>query len=235
MKTVSILLAILFLATFPARAHELRSDSLQDEIIIDTVYALTINDTMPDYDFHYMAYRGEWLKIVVTDVQTGDTIQAIEDDFGVSSDQYEYVEPLWMMDLNYDGYGDLMILTGMHQILGSKSYSYWLYNPMAGRFERNERMSSLLNDEPEFDLTNRTVKTFSVDYPGTSNRHDDTYKFINGSYVLIRRLKCSVQANPESHSKAEWIWSLEERINDKLKMIKKHFGEDMPAWAKELE
>ncbi|HEY9165242.1 MAG TPA: hypothetical protein VIS48_03675 [Candidatus Kryptonia bacterium] len=235
MKILSMLIAILFFAPFPTKAQGLPSDSLQDEIVIDTVYVLTINDTMPNYSFHYMAYRGEWLKIVVSDVETGDTIQTIEDDFGVSSDQSEYVEPLWMMDLNYDGYGDLMLLTGMHQILGRSSYSYWLYNPKIGRFGRDERMSSQLNDEPEFDLTNRTVKTFSVDYPGTFNREDDTYKFINGSYVLIRRLKCSVQANPEREGNTQWIWSLEELSSGKLKMVKKHIGPAMPAWAKELE
>jgi hypothetical protein len=190
---------------------------------------------MPDYSFHYMAYRGERLKIVVSNLETGDTIQTVEDDFAVSPDQYEDVEPFWMMDLNYDGYGDLMILTGMHQILGRRYYSYWLYNPKIGRFERDEEMCSFLNEEPEFDLAHRTVKTFSVDYPGTSDREDDTYQFIKGSYVLIRRLKCSVQVNPESEDNTEWIWSLEERINEKLKMIKKHVGPEMPSWAKELE
>lgn len=235
MKIMSKVLIFLPITLFHCKAQALSSNSFPEEIAKDTTYVLTVNDTMPIFSFHYTAYHDEELKIVVSNPKTGDVIQTIEDDFDVSPDQYEGLEPLWMMDLNYDGYGDLVILTGMQPILGSRIYSYWLYNPRIGCFERDENMCANLNEEPEFDLDKRTVKTFSVQYPMTFNRDSKTYRFISGSYVLIRRLKCDVHASQGSKDDSEWIWSLEELINGKLTIVKKHVGSDIPDWAKELE
>jgi len=235
MIILSILLILLPFGTSQSQVQVSSSDSLKNRSVIDTVFVLTVNDTMPHFRFHYTAYQGDRLEIVVSNLETGDTIQIIRHEFAVSLDPEESFEPFRMMDINYDGYTDLVLLTGQQDILGWQSYSYWLFQPSTGLFKLDEDLSSLLNDEPHFDLRNRIVKTSFVSYPNTSSREHDTYKFMNGSYVLIRRLKCDTYLDSDSTGSVRWVWTLEQWTHDKLLLTKKHIGFDAPRWALELE
>jgi hypothetical protein len=231
MKTILVLLFSSVFISLPASAQLVPSDSSDGQIAFDTVYVITVHDAMPKFRLHYVAHWGDSLKIVVSNMHTGGTLQIIEDDFAVSPDMYTYTNPLRIIDVNYDGYADLMITTATQYMLGWPRYSYWLFQPKTGLFKRDEGLSSLLNDAPKFDLHNRLVKTLHIDYPETFRTENDTYRFLNGSYILIDRLKHDQVLLSDS---MKWVWTLEKRIHGKMTIVKKHAGFDPsydPEWG----
>jgi hypothetical protein len=239
MKTIVFLYILTFCSLIPIRGQDTLPVVGETRPVSDTTYVLSLNDTMPKLRCRCISYDNLKLSVVLSRVHSPDTLQLIEEDLYVPEQRYDAkANPIRLIDVNYDGYRDLMITTSQQEILGRQGYSYWLYQPKTGNFERSDTLSLMLNDEPEFNTRDRTVKTSSVGYPNTSNSEIDTYKYVRGTYILIRRLKCETITDLDATGHYQWIYTLEERIAGKLKSTRRQvvsYNQRLPIWARELE
>ena len=80
--------------------------------------------------------------------------------------------PIKLVDINFDGYDDIKILTGEH--LGSnKKFDYFLYNKNNNDFEVTDAGSELSGSSVEFDPKNKSVRVFGSD--GYHSYYQDQY------------------------------------------------------------
>ncbi len=81
-------------------------------------------------------------------------------------------------DVNFDGFLDVAILTGVGYGGVNMFYDYYIFNPVTGQAERDEVLTELGN--PEFDQVAKTITTPEKNGP---DYEITTYEFKNGKYV----------------------------------------------------
>lgn len=93
-----------------------------------------------------------------------------------------YEEDLRAIDVNFDGYKDLVLLD-WYGATGNKGYSFYTFDRLSTSFIFNTDLGGLEN--PQFDDTNKRIRTHSVGGMAGNIYRNETYKYENGKLKLI--------------------------------------------------
>ncbi len=133
-------------------------------------------------------YEDDWLNYPYTGSilafwdGSGKFIQKINE----TIENVRYINVNFDDDINFDGYKDLKIMVNSGPGAGFEavSYDYWIFNPVIGKYEKNQILANIVN--PNFDKDKKMI--FSGVRLGNSCFADRTcvggfdtiYKFANG-------------------------------------------------------
>jgi hypothetical protein len=161
----------------------------------------------------------EYHNIVRIDVfqDNGKFIQTIDFDAEDPCDTCDFVE---FKDLNFDGYKDMLILTGWGS--GGRMYELWLFNPRKTLFELSNLKEYLEN--PTVDTKNKTVISYSP--MGCCESEDSYYKIDNCKFYLVKKVT-NVVKNDRN------VTTVSKRVKGKWKVISKKYGPKL--WVQETK
>jgi hypothetical protein len=145
-----------------------------------------ISPNLPLFMFHFTGKSDNSLgDIEITEEPSTTIVQTIDgSDWGMVSSESELIRSLLTpVDVNFDGYNDLQILSNCGGT-GNCSYDFFLYDPVTNQFVHNEFLSNNLCS-PEFDPKKKQITTHSNG--GASDWESDTYQYGDGHYTLIRQ------------------------------------------------
>ena len=102
-----------------------------------------------------------------------------------------------VLDLNYDGFQDFMIV---NDVAGeAMSYLCWLWNPTSGNYEKSNELSGLCNIQQRVDL--KAIFAFThtykledayLDAPASSVTSDSTTKYVWKKGVLTPEIRATI-------------------------------------------
>lgn len=105
--------------------------------------------------------------------------QIIDADVG---EQLSYGEDLRAVDVNFDGYKDLVLL-GWFGATGNKGYSFYIFDSLSKTFILNTDLGEL--ESPRFDDSTKLILTHSVGGMAGNIYRNEIYKYENGKLKLI--------------------------------------------------
>jgi hypothetical protein len=91
---------------------------------------------------------------------------------------------LHVVDVNYDGYKDVIILNNYSGAHGNTWYGCWLWNSKASSFEECESFADIYN--PSLDSMKQCI--YSTGGSGAGYQNWDIYQFIDGDFVVTNSL-----------------------------------------------
>jgi uncharacterized protein YecT (DUF1311 family) len=91
----------------------------------------------------------------------------------------------WAVDMNFDGYADLQLLT-LRAATGNTRSAYWLYDPSKGTFEPHEELSGLISAVA--DPRAKLVRTHEKGGAAGLIFDDADYRWEGGRLVKVREL-----------------------------------------------
>jgi len=123
--------------------------------------------------------REEVSKLEVRSAKLGKLIQSVKTSGKSCS---ENCERIMSVDLNFDGYQDIMIRTWAGAT-GNIGYEVWIFNKLTRQFDYNKTLSDKSNPTP--DPKTKIVSThMRGGHMGFIFTHDK-YKYIKGKFVLV--------------------------------------------------
>jgi hypothetical protein len=142
-----------------------------------------ISSDLPLFTFRFLGKPDNSLgDIVITEESSAKVVQTIENT-NYAADLLERTpdDLLVMIDANFDGYADMQLYRTCGT--GNCAYDFYLYDPLTGKFIRNDLLSDLCS--PEFHDDTKEVTTHS--HGSASDWENDTYQYKKGRYSLIRQ------------------------------------------------
>jgi len=130
------------------------------------------------------------------------TVQTIDLDYG--DPPCDHCELLEFADLNFDGYLDLLVLTGFGT--GGKSYDVWLFNKKTIAFQKSNDLSQLQN----YSINIQEKEIESSSPRGASEGSKYYYKVNNGKIGMYKEVSYEVTADGKTRtitklkSKGQW-------------------------------
>jgi hypothetical protein len=140
---------------------------------------------LPLFTFHFAGRADNTFgDLEITAGADADIIQTIENTTDPSLVAPARVQSvLAVVDADFDGYQDLQLLNQCGAT-GNCSYDFYIYDPKANQFVRNDFLSNL--GTPSFDEAKKQVTTRSNS--SASDWQNETYQYENGGhYTLIHR------------------------------------------------
>lgn len=143
-----------------------------------------INATLPPFSFEFAGKEDNTFgEVAVTEGTSGRIVQTIENTTEAGSIAPAKADSvLAVVDANFDGYGDLQILTNCGAT-GNCSYNFYLYDPQTSQFVYNDFLSKL--GTPRVDATKKQVLTGWNSSAG--DWQSEAYRYQDGQYILIHR------------------------------------------------
>lgn len=128
---------------------------------------------------------------------------------------------LHVVDVNFDGYKDVIILNIFGGAHGNTWYDCWLWDNKTSEFVASESFSDICN--PAIDHDNKCI--YSAGGSGAAYWGGSIYKFINGEFVVTNDLD------------TDWDGLVEKKlVNGKMEIVREvRFGEDQQIIEKEIE
>lgn len=117
--------------------------------------------------------------------------QIIDADVG---EKLSYGEDLRAIDVNFDGYLDLVLL-GWFGATGNKGYSFYTFDSLTTTFALNTDLGGL--ESPRFDDSTKQIRTHSVGGMAGNIYRNETYKYENGKLKLIHAVYQDFDHNTE--------------------------------------
>ncbi len=115
---------------------------------------------------------------------------------------------LHVVDVNFDGYKDVIILNDFSGAHGNTWYACWLWDPKISSFIESESFSRIYN--PALDPEKKYI--YSTGGSGASNQQWDIYQFINGEFVVTNSV--SYEGTNEDYHFIE-----QKLVNGKMKKL----------------
>ena len=131
----------------------------------------------------------EIVALELRDRADGSLYQRLE---GFSASPPEDVENLRVVDVNFDGHDDIMLMEFL-PAAPNVPYLYWIFNPITRYFERNTQLSECITEQsgdcytltsPEFDRTKRQIVTHSR---ASAIQHETSYFKWDGDRVVLSK------------------------------------------------
>lgn len=94
----------------------------------------------------------------------------------------QLVPPLSMVDMNFDGYGDIRLIE-LQPAGPNVPYLNWLFDPASGRFVESRALNEITS--PQFDAATREIRSEWRD--GPTRYGTDIYVYKQGEPVLVRK------------------------------------------------
>lgn len=143
------------------------------------------------------------------------TMGGSDTDYAELSETYNKVSPtlrpgsFGLTDVTYDGYKDLWVLTSA----GAYNFynSYFAYNPKTKTFD-SEPILDVVNES--IDLKNKQVISFEKGRGFGDIYTEETYKFINGKYVLVGRFNQDIISFEDMSN--GYVQTTEKLVNGKM-------------------
>lgn len=111
-------------------------------------------------------------------------------------------------DMNFDGYLDFRVQAWI-PAGPNTPYLYWLWDPKSASFISNTSLEEITS--PVFDAKNQTIQSNVRE--SAASYSDNTYKYINGIPVLVKRIERKADAD-----KKVWHITIKEMLNQQLKV-----------------
>ena len=168
-----------------------------------------ISESIPEYTFIATGWKdeelvgeGDWGRSFVTDLnvydENGEQILSI-DFTDISNEIYgnmiysQMIDTmgLHVVDVNFDGYMDVIILRSFGGAHSGSDYDCWLWNPVDSIFFRSKSFSEIYN--PAIDSVRECI--YSNGSNGASNHGWHIYRFIGGEFVITNSLEYTSEYN----------------------------------------
>ena len=119
---------------------------------------------------------------------------------------------LEFMDINFDGYHDLLLLVGYGTI--GEVYEAWVYEPKRKRFVKSNIHEGLPN--PSVDSKQRILTTVSS--MGCCDTTTSHYRYLNGRFDMFMEERTYIEKKRE-------VTVVKKKIDGKWKVVKKSYGD----------
>jgi hypothetical protein len=118
---------------------------------------------------------------------------------------------LHVVDVDFDGYKDVIILNTFGGAHSNTWYDCWLWNPETSSFVKSKSFSDICN--PGLDPEKKYI--YSTGGSGAGNHEWDIYQFIDGEFVITFSLAYYESVNDGSYNFTE-----QELVNGKMKIVR---------------
>jgi hypothetical protein len=169
------------------------------------LFAYAACAAQPNLDFKVKTGGGDQLKSITITVMNGrQVLQTITHKYDTN------VQPIARLtgealftDVNFDGYGDLLIYLGAYGTQGVRYYACWLWDADKGKFSYVHEFQNI--EEPMIDKRTKEVSSF---WRNSAASHSQArYSWVNGKPVMQARLT-------EDYSPSGTAFYTEERLKD---------------------
>src|SRR5437867_5650634 len=178
-----------------------QSDSCTGKVTYDSSQIIQVNRRIPKFYFHIISrlrqddHAGELCyQIIVVSLEKRDTVQEITSE-GIPG----FYEPvLDFVDINFDGYADLMLQTDISANGQTNGYSFCVFDSTERKFVYNQGYSDTLGGNTEID--EKTKEVTSGGRGGCAGQCVEyrTYDWIGNSFLLVRRESVGMDPNDPS-------------------------------------
>ena len=175
--------------------------NLDNDVYKNVTYDIStrLNEEMPEYRFVATGMtqdEDEWSTGYVMGLEVYDDNGIILLSADFSQIYYDQVtgNPVYnqmmdtmglhVVDVNFDGYKDVIILNSFSGAHSNSWYDCWLWNPEMSSFVESESFEDICN--PALDKEKKSI--YSTGGSGASNRGWNIYQFIEGEFVVTNSL-----------------------------------------------
>ncbi len=128
---------------------------------------------------------------------------------------------LHVVDVNFDGYKDVIILNNFHGAHSNSWYDCWLWDAMTSSFIYSKSFSEICN--PAIDWDKESI--YSSGGSGADNHDYSIYQYMNGQFVISNQLHWNSYNAEESHDEdvlaTAGIYIKEEQlVNGKMETVR---------------
>lgn len=143
-----------------------------------------VHSNLPAFTFEFAGKPDNTFgDLVITEGTTGKIVQTIENETEAGLIAPAAAKDvLSVVDANFDGYGDLQILSNCGAT-GNCSYNFYLYDPRTNQFVPNDFLSKL--GTPSFDAEKKQVTTSWNS--SAADWQTETYQYRDGQYTMTSR------------------------------------------------
>jgi hypothetical protein len=234
LRTAALALIAAAAASAPARAQDespcVRTDTLPARVAGDTVIGESYEDLRRGAVFRCTLRRGAPpIRVVVRADQHGVPVRAEVFDpaaaarprqvlaLPVNEPPRRYSEFLGAVDLNADGWMDLMLMSWWGAT-GNTGYEVFIYDPAARRFTRSQVLSAQSNPEP---IGGRPcVRTHSVGGMAGMIRDEDEFCWRGRAWVHVRSESQVWDRERSTDSIYVFRRTIRERRNGRLRTVR---------------
>jgi hypothetical protein len=202
-------------------------------ITLDTTYILKLNQSLPFYRVRLV--EGEdstyeivnYYKIYIQYDLSDSIIQTMigESPPDVYSSVFaEYPDDIEFIDINFDGFLDIIKVNGVSANGMNKSFAVYLFNHWDKLFYYNEKISTILGGS-YYSLNSDDSTIFSAGGTGCLGHcySQETYKVTGDTLVLIRR---EHQTRDDNGNPENFIRTEEELVNGVLTIVSQDTVDD---------
>jgi len=183
----------------------------------DTTYMVRINRTMPEFIAHFK----------MTKLPPGDKIQYLIElrnstDSSLFQSIIDTVDFSWgahieLIDINFDGYLDLKLVSGESPAYADQSYRFWIFDQKNHRYLYNEEFSNIYGQFVTDSLSKTITCTFRENCSMCRTR--DVYKISNNHLKLIEH-QWDERVGEDENGVMTVKTTIEKLIKGKMRVVK---------------
>lgn len=173
-------------------------------------------------------YRGQFYSIIVEDRQM-NPIQMIP--YAVRTDEYSVSlypsleKTFYLLDVNFDGFNDILILTGYYGTQGAACYTCWLWDAGTGAYIQNDSFS----DIPNVSIDRDSHRVLGCWRNWAASHSWAMYQYIDGEFVMTSMLTIeAIWDDTLSEEPTRWQYT-DERLIDGQMQIYEQFTVVIPG------
>lgn len=227
MKMTSEYILLLAFACHPGvSAGQVALDSCASPTIYYTTYAVSVNPSLPTYLIRFEESERCYKLSISRDGQPSP-LQVIQhstsSDGPLPTPDCDYCnKPIEFVDVNFDGFKDIMVVE--NESARFVSYSFYLFDINSGSFKLNDEFSDLVGFNTRVDTSEQAIETGGGE--SDANWYLDTYEVDDGKLVLAEREEVSqdsVKGVPQFDLSGDpiCVHTLKRLTSGKLILVKK--------------